>query len=686
MQKLRFHKRAFSLLLSCALILLVLSAGIMPPARAEALIRSGEPMQYAVGEDCLWTVANGLASCLRFESGTSKEVAQLENVTHIASTQWDLVYLTETAEQQTVCVMDSKANTLETCDLPAGLNIRQIEYHQSNAYLLVEQEGNHPEEPHGHDALCAHENCSVYVVSMFMPDSLRPLTVEGWENESISAIAIHDGFLYAYSGDRCEACAIDLTNGEPVLCNPPVSLSDAAYIAGADALDEDLYLYALSYAEKAVLSLVNLRTGEKHLLKDDLPADCAGLRRSRDTLFTLTDGGKQLLKLPALHIRESAPNRITLVSVPGETSPRMKKALELFHERYPDYEVAFRYVDDPRVLATAVMAGTEGYDILGAQDTGAYVCSALLYKSGALEDLGKYEAIQAVLPEYLDMFGSTSVGGHLYGVPESIIPYVWQVNPELADALGVSVPEDGWTWEEFFGLAEKVSAYNREHGASVVLLRDNALLLPYFLTQYNCNTVDVLNGQANYEDPAFIALLEKWKAFCGEGIIRSDGERAYSCADPMEENLLIRVLSASYSNLEEGRLILPPVFDERTKYPVNAICVEINANSAHKEACAYFLACYLSPEALTTEPVFVLGPWLKDPSRYPTDNRNGFAISEANETVWRAVLENSVQDAFIGDLHRDQWNTLYPQLLEGAISAEQYAKTCQQRADMVLGE
>lgn len=686
MKKLWFHRRAFALLLSCALTLLAVSAGTAPMARGEALIRSEEPMQYAAGKDCLWTVTNGLASCRWFESGKSKEVAQLENVTHIASSQGDLVYLCETTERQTVYVMDSKANTFETCDLPAGLNIRQIEYHESNAYLLVEQKGEHPEEPHGHDALCAHENCSVYVVSMFMPDTFHLLAVEGWENEAISAIALYDGHLYAYSGERCEACAFDLTNGAPALCNPPVSLSDAAYITAADAADGDLYMYALSYAEQACLWLVNLRTGEKHLLKDDLPAECAGLRRSRDALFTLTDGCTQLLSLPAMHIRESAPNRITLVNALGETSARMEKTIELFHERYPDYEVVFRFVDDPRVLATAVMAGAEGYDILCAQDTGAVVCSSMLYKSGALEDLGKYEDIQALLPEFLDMFGPLSTGGHLYGVPESVSLYLWEVNQELADRLGVTVPRNGWTWAEFFELAEAVAAYNREQGASITLLKDNFLLLPYFLTQYNNTTVDVLNGQADYENPAFIELLEQWKAVCDEGLIFSDKEDSYTLHDPMGENLLLRAFSSGYYNLGTRQLILPPVFDGQTKYPANVICLELNANSTNKEACAYFLACYLSPEAILTMPLNSTGQWLKDISRGFVDDRGGWEISEENQEIWRVVLENSVQNYFIGDLYRDQWNTLYPQLLEGAISAEQYAKTCQQRADMVLGE
>lgn len=78
---------------------------------------------------------------------------------------------------------------------------------------------------------------------------------------------------------------------------------------------------------------------------------------------------------------------------------------------------------------------------------------------------------------------------------------------------------------------------------------------------------------------------------------------------------------------------------------------------------------------------------MKDASIYKNSPDAGFINnSKENEELWLRYLANSVQYYFIGDMYRDQWQVLYPQFINGEITAEQFAQTCQRRADMVLGE
>ena len=59
---------------------------------------------------------------------------------------------------------------------------------------------------------------------------------------------------------------------------------------------------------------------------------------------------------------------------------------------------------------------------------------------------------------------------------------------------------------------------------------------------------------------------------------------------------------------------------------------------------------------------------------------------DGNKRVWYAIMENAVQDYYVGDLYKDQWKQLYPQLMDGTLSPAEYAQICQMRAEMVLSE
>ena len=272
-----------------------------------------------------------------------------------------------------------------------------------------------------------------------------------------------------------------------------------------------------------------------------------------------------------------------------------------------------------------------------------------------------------------------SAEGHLIGIPNLYQPYIWSLNETLAAELGVEIPRDGWTWADFFALGETVRQYNVSHGTQLYLLQDQVGTLPYFLVQYNANTVDALCGTASYDDAGFIDDLTRWTQLCREGLV------LFREQEIMNSRALLYAGGAGYSSAVEGEygpLLLPPVFDGQTRYPADVVRTVINANSPCREAAEYLLACLFTEDALRSTAFRTNNGYL-----LKTDMENDLKNDPSgNKRVWYAMLQNAVQDYYIGDLYKDQWQYLYPQLLEGKVSPQEYAQTCQMRAEMVLSE
>ena len=112
----------------------------------------------------------------------------------------------------------------------------------------------------------------------------------------------------------------------------------------------------------------------------------------------------------------------------------------------------------------------------------------------------------------------TTPGG-LYGLPTNIYLFAWAVNENLAREMGIALPEYGWTWDDFFAMADEVERYNAENGTEWLLLSDNSFLIPSLFQQYGCENNDIWNGAANYTDEYFIELADKWLSAYQRGLV-----------------------------------------------------------------------------------------------------------------------------------------------------------------------
>lgn len=653
------------MLLCCLLCLCLLCAGAQ--AAEKPVIRSSARMRYAVSDSYVWTVTEeGIISCYDTEKMIRTEAGTLQNVSHVAAGGERLYCLSVQDGQQSICTFTPGSGQSAVRTLETDFAVVQMEA-ADWLYLLGD------------------DGCIYWAVDRgsSMPYAVIKWEVAGWQNESISAIAVYGGYVCTYSRETGLLSVIRRMQTEDVLLNPPVRAEGLCYVQIGQSREGALYIYALRDAKlQAGLIEINAATGESRTSELLWPGLSMGLRRNADTLYTLSEDGRELYAVSLAGSKAEKARTLTLLNTffgLEEPSPLVEAALADFAEKYPDIRVTESWINDVRVIATGIMAGTEGYDVTTIQENYTLISSMDMYRAGASVNLEEIPQIAQVLSECADVLAPVTAEGHLLGIPEFYNPYLWSVNTSLADSLGAAIPRDGWTWEDFFALAEQVKQYNDCHAEKIWLLEDNIGTLPYFLVQYNANTVDVLKGTARYDAKEFVDALEKWTQLCREELVlfRTDGGNPRA--------LLRSDCAVSYQMAVEGaygELILPPVFDAQTRYPVNVARTVINANSPCREEAKYLISLLFTRERLRQNAYCANNGCLlrADMEKELKNDPDG------NKRVWYAIMENAVQDYYVGDLYKDQWKQLYPQLMDGTLSPAEYAQICQMRAEMVLSE
>lgn len=655
------RKIAISLCILCLLLCTAAQAAEKP------LIKGSSSLRYAVSDTLVWVIAeNGRISC--YDQGMIKtDVTALDGVACLTAKDQSLYCLTSDGAQQKIYLLTSSTSAPNGRLLEAGCRMVQLEV-IGRLYLL------------GDDG-CVYWASAVGTHGPYITEKL---SVEGWENAQITAIAAYGEYLCAYSAPTGKLSVISYNSeGTGRLVYPTVRADGLQCMQIGQTINGALHLYALREVQKEDGLLdINLQTGDMQPATLSLPAGSTELRRNLDTLYALSSDSTALYAVSLAGQAGMKASTLTLLNTfihLSEPASYEKAAFEGFYARYPNVQLTSRWENDIRVIATGIMAGSEGYDVTTIQENSTYISSIDMYKAGASVNLEEIPEIAQLLSQCADVFAPVSAEGHLIGIPDFFSPYLWSINDALCEKIGLDIPRDGWTWEDFFALGEQVRQYNASHAEKVYLLQDNTGTLPYFLVQYNANTVDVLSGTAHYDDANFISALTLWTQLCQDGLV------LFREQDTSASALLYATDNTAYTAAvagEYGPLLLPPVFDAQTRYPLDVFRTVINVNSPCLEEAEYLFSCLLTENKLQSGTFCSNNGYLlksdmeKDLANDPTGNKR----------IWYTMLQNAVQDYYIGDLYKDQWQYLYPQLLAGTLSPTEYAQTCQMRADMVLSE
>lgn len=630
----------------------------------EEVYSSKEYLQYAVASSGVWLNENGTLKWFHESAYHPEDVITDSRIGHIASdgsSTTQVVYLTEEQGVQTLhFTMTSGTNLLPAVTLPSDKHIIQLE----NSTMF--------------DLFALAEDGTVY--SVYAGDgSLRPLSISQWINEGVSTIAVWSNYLLTYKQASGELTLIDLSLKSCTV--PSVTVPSLSWVQIGMVSEDECYVLALNI--NGNLIRVNMNSGEQEIIETNLPRDCAGLRRDKYRVYTLGNSFHTLYALSINELLERVSSKtITIVNSVGNFD-QFEEAVSMFHEKYPDIQIVERNIDDPRIIATEIMSGAEGIDIVGLQDSNMPISAALLLKSGALVDLNQFLDLVALKDEYRDIWGAVTIDGRWYAVPEGIEQNLWCVNLQLAEKIGWEPPVGRWTWDDFTALAEKVLAYNQTADSPIYLLQEDTFLLPYFFHEYQANHVQPFNGIANYMSDQYISLLKMWKQLNDDNLICS----APSVFDQsFRPNALLHAQRMSLNSLNTDCYIYPPTESVTSAIPAYTFNLALNANSPNLEEAAYFLTCYMSPESVAKTFYWSHGQWLCNKELYTkTENIFGF-VSEANETLWNEALTATAPELYLLDIMIKQGSALLPSLLEGTISAEEFAAVSQQMADIVLGE
>lgn len=378
----------------------------------------------------------------------------------------------------------------------------------------------------------------------------------------------------------------------------------------------------------------------------------------------------------------SANEKKELVIVNITNFDRTERAIKIFEKSHPEYTVTLREETDGRVLAMDLT--TKGQiDLFASVNLMLPMPAAFYYQTGSASDLSQFPNIMQYMNEYIDFNSIISYKDAIWGIPDYFCIEAWEVNDQLISTIGLSIPDGFWTWSDFAEIGRQIMQYNKINNTSYKLLADNEYA-PFILQEINMNAIDITTKSANYTERDIIESIDDWLYCKRNGLLTNININS----NIMPTNAVFYYDGPiTYMKLADRHYIYPPAINTDTKYPVKTYAMMLNSNSNNINAAADFLSIWFSPEAMAADPIQTSGLMFRDESNHFVSTLwNTQLPSETNKELWKNIIKNGIADYTLGDLSREQWNTLYPKLINNEISSEEFAMLSEIRANMILGE
>ena len=185
-----------------------------------------------------------------------------------------------------------------------------------------------------------------------------------------------------------------------------------------------------------------------------------------------------LILMTCLHFAGCAGNKKTVLTIGvysgsywntpnGNCYQILDEAIAIFEESNPNVEVEYvsgiPATDYSEWLAGQIMMGTEPdlYFVLPED-------FELLVSSGALTQLDERIAEDPEFDTtvyYEPCLRSGQSEGHQYALPHESVPTIMFVNKTLLETNGIAMPDNDWTWDDFYSICEQVTnVEQRQYG------------------------------------------------------------------------------------------------------------------------------------------------------------------------------------------------------------------------------
>lgn len=231
-----------------------------------------------------------------------------------------------------------------------------------------------------------------------------------------------------------------------------------------------------------------------------------------------------------------AKTQIELWFPPGnDVAQNMEPTVERFNAAHPDIE-AVLVAKDP--TPSAVLTAAAG-DVAPNVIFGAHSWAPTYASNGLLVDLWPYIIRDGLEAEYRqDFFPGALVTGNTYKEQLVGLPMLLQIEalyyqPSILQQSGVAVPQEGWTWDDFAEMAQKMTRTDgagnvTTYGAGSTTAQNMAIM---FLIQNGATIWNEETYRSSVKDPEYreaveylYDLAQRDILYMGQDVHRSTGE------------------------------------------------------------------------------------------------------------------------------------------------------------------
>lgn len=383
---------------------------------------------------------------------------------------------------------------------------------------------------------------------------------------------------------------------------------------------------------------------------------------------------------------DSAGKTLTIASLYNmSTDHYLQRVKQYFLTLYPECSLEYYVYPSVEQMRLDLLSGASKVDLL-VMTQAIY---AEIVRSGVFADLRSFEPIRALeeSDEFLRWpFHLVESGeGALYLMPEySDGVEIWEPNLRLFERLGLELPREGWTWDDYIELARRARAIDE----TVYPLYCGHISNLY--DQYAYWYVDVFTGEVNFDTDLFRHLLTLSKALYDEGMLYLDGPEMN---DWKQSYLFYPWGALRTGEYSVGKtLVYPPLLEEGMEPALNfdGMLFGIYSASDDKVLAAQYISAHYRYPIDETRPDYRIDtayPLLyTDPAINMRANGRGIhCVSEEQVSVAISYFEHVKP---LDNLVRMQ-NVIYEpamQYVEGKKSIDSAVKEIQRAFDMRMNE
>ncbi len=332
------------------------------------------------------------------------------------------------------------------------------------------------------------------------------------------------------------------------------------------------------------------------------------------------------------------------------------KALQKFKSKHSDIFVTFEDVDFEKYyddLNAKVMTQDNSFDVFylpeGKVDN--YI------KNGVMVNLKDSKQIMDNFNNNINpnLTKVVSRDDYYFGVPTSFYPYVLTINLSKFEELGISPPDENWSYDEFFAILDKVKEKDED------LYFQTAQTVYNYLIDYINFTVDAKNKQVTIDKAKLVDALNKLKTVQDNSTAYYEtNENGFGSAS----TFLISYGTSYGLAPDDTKLknINPPVISkENPEFSTQGTgFLAINKKSKNIELCEELLSYIYSEDIVLTRDAMTELPIYKDMLKY-----NDILKADLKEELKNGSenIDEALEEAFNHQKLTDDYVRIYNNIL-----------------------